>query len=428
MVLLDWRQLRSTAEYPWDRLCDALNGEGVQSVDEALSKLRLRPLHEALRHAVSANTIGTFVAVSRELAKGHAVAPKVVAAADKAAVRSEIALPVAGSPVGGASPETARAALDSRLGGFVERSQYFFDRAVEMLPSEDMAFSASSTIKAKASVGAVVSAAAKPLEVPKDPRQLYKERVEEMATAAAHVFSLDKDFSTSWPKAGRSLLPQDGAGMHSERAWAGVLAWIVVSSMPWKHEGAVFDKLQLRSAIAEIFSSMGLEGEQMWRAAARVRVLLSLSGGALAKPDANVADRMHTEAFWADPDVQWLAGVNKAGGATYFNKEGFEEMVCWLQLPGLIEIARFGSGVIGKIEAGVTDDCRVALASGYKLDTYLSAWRPKVAEKARASVDVSVIDASVADATELSKAEVEVEAAEVDAGQKGAPVKSFTPR
>jgi len=293
-----------------------------------------------------------------------------------------------------------------------------------------MVLSASSTTKAP--VGAVVSAAVKPLEMPKDPRQRYKERVEEKATAAAYLFSLEKDFSTSWPKAGRSLLPQDGAGMHSERAWAGVLAWIVVGSMPWKHEGAVFDKLQLRSAIAEIFSSMGLEGEQMWRAAARVRVLLSLSGATIAKPDAAVADRMHTEAFWADPDVQWLTGVNKAGGATYFNKEGFEEMVCWLQLPGLIEIARLGSGAIGEIEAGVAEDCRVAQASGYKLDTYLSAWKPKVAKKAPASVDasvgVSVIDASVADATELSKPEVEVAEAEVDAGQKSAPVKSFTPR
>ncbi len=27
VVLLDWRELRSTAEQPWDRLCDALHGE-----------------------------------------------------------------------------------------------------------------------------------------------------------------------------------------------------------------------------------------------------------------------------------------------------------------------------------------------------------------------------------------------------------------
>ncbi|HZD50983.1 MAG TPA: alpha-amylase family glycosyl hydrolase, partial [Silvibacterium sp.] len=46
IVLLHWRELRSTAEQPWDRLCDALHGAGVHSVDEALSKLRLRPLHE----------------------------------------------------------------------------------------------------------------------------------------------------------------------------------------------------------------------------------------------------------------------------------------------------------------------------------------------------------------------------------------------
>ncbi|MDE1160820.1 MAG: alpha-amylase family glycosyl hydrolase [Acidobacteriaceae bacterium] len=48
-VLLDWRELRSTAEYPWEPLCDSLNGAGVYSLDESLKRLRLRPLHEAMR-------------------------------------------------------------------------------------------------------------------------------------------------------------------------------------------------------------------------------------------------------------------------------------------------------------------------------------------------------------------------------------------
>ena len=51
VVLLDWRELHSSAEQPWDRLCDALHGEGVPSVDAALSMLRLRPLHDALHEA-----------------------------------------------------------------------------------------------------------------------------------------------------------------------------------------------------------------------------------------------------------------------------------------------------------------------------------------------------------------------------------------
>ena len=40
-VLLDWRNLRSTAEQPWDRLCDALNGGGVADLYQALTRAPL---------------------------------------------------------------------------------------------------------------------------------------------------------------------------------------------------------------------------------------------------------------------------------------------------------------------------------------------------------------------------------------------------
>jgi hypothetical protein len=408
MVLLDWRQLRSTAEQPWDRLCDALNGAGVYSVNEALSKLRLRPLHEALRHAVSASTIETFVEISRELTKTKGVRE----------VAPEVAV-----------PKTERADVDPRLHEFVEKSQHFFDRAVEIMPAEDREAMFSAASKAPTSTGAMASGAVAAVkhEAPRDPRQSYREKVEEMAAAAVQLFSLGQNFSDAWPEAGRSLLPHDEAGMHPERTWAAVLAWIVLGSMPWKHEGgALFDKLQMRAAIAEIFSSMGLEGEDMWRAAARVRVLLSQSCKPIAEPGETVAGCMHTEAFWGDGDVQWLAGVNKAEGVTYFGKEGFEEMVSWLQVPTLIEIAGRGVGAekaISKVEANVVEDCRVAAESGYKLETYLSAWRPKpvkvskedvkrdvVATKA---VDASAVDTSAASVTELPEVELPV-----DAGKK----------
>jgi Alpha amylase, catalytic domain len=425
MVLLDWRELRSTAEEPWDRLCDALNGEGVYSLNEALSKLRLRPLHEALRHAVSRSTIHTFAEISRELAKVKGVrepAVKVVVA-DKAKMQGKDVLPLEDSAKDGIAPETQRG-LDARLGAFVEESQHFFDRAVEILPAEDKKaveeFSASSETEA---VAAVTNSAVLKPEVLKDPRQSYREKIEEMAYAAVHLFSLEQNFSASWPEAGRSLLPHDEVGLHPERTWAAVLAWIVLSSMPWKHESAeVFDKLQLRSAIAEIFSSMGMEGENMWRAAARVRVLLSQSGEMGTKPDGTVANRVHARGFWADPDVQWLAGVNKAAGVTYFNKEGFEELISWLQVPALIEVAQQSSGVvkgIGEVEAAVVENCRVARASGYNLDKYLSAWRAKDPEK-KGEIAPKAADASAARVTDLPETDLQADAPEKqETGVKG---------
>ena len=66
-VLLDWQELRSTAEYPWDRLCDSLSGAGVHSLDHALSLLRLRPLHEALEHVLHPGAMRVLAELGREL-------------------------------------------------------------------------------------------------------------------------------------------------------------------------------------------------------------------------------------------------------------------------------------------------------------------------------------------------------------------------
>ena len=60
LVLLDWRELRPSEAYPWDRLCDALHGSGVYSVDEALSQLRLQPLVDTLHRTISEETIQMF--------------------------------------------------------------------------------------------------------------------------------------------------------------------------------------------------------------------------------------------------------------------------------------------------------------------------------------------------------------------------------
>jgi hypothetical protein len=125
--------------------------------------------------------------------------------------------------------------------------------------------------------------------------------------------------------------------------------------------------------------------------------------------------------------------VNKSAGATYFNKEGFEEMISWLQLPALIAIARQGVSAgkaVAEVEAGVVEDCRVAANSGYKLETYLSAWRTKNGKVSKVVKDSegdvkrdvvapetlggSVVNGSAAGVTEVP----EVVELPVDAGKK----------
>ncbi|MEO6912292.1 MAG: alpha-amylase, partial [Edaphobacter sp.] len=129
---------------------------------------------------------------------------------------------------------------------------------------------------------------------------------------------------------------------------------------------AIFDKLQLRSALADIFSSIGLEHEQTWRVAARIRLLLWQADN----PSASI----ETEEFWSNPDVRWLTSVNESSGKTYFNKELFEELLSWLQLTALLEIAQQDSGEsrsISEVEAVVSRACRAAEQAGYNLEAYL---------------------------------------------------------
>jgi hypothetical protein len=92
----------------------------------------------------------------------------------------------------------------------------------------------------------------------------------------------------------------------------------------------IFDALNLRWALAETFSSVGFEGESAWKAAAQVSVLLRFA----VKDD--LSQTLSSETFWRDPDVRWLAGVNRAGGKEYVNQERFEELLRWMAIPSSI--------------------------------------------------------------------------------------------
>jgi hypothetical protein len=135
----------------------------------------------------------------------------------------------------------------------------------------------------------------------------------------------------------------------------------------------LFDRLLFRHALAEIFSSMGMEGEASWQAAAQVRLLMS--------PSAAAPDAVRSEELWADPDVRWLAGVNLAAGVTYFNKQQFEELLTWLQLPILLQIAQTEAiqtkvvqpAGIAEIEKAVAAARKAAQRAGYDLSKYLAS-------------------------------------------------------
>jgi hypothetical protein len=363
VVMLNWRELRSTADQPWDRLCDALGGRGVHSVDEALAKLRLRPLHEAIHQAISAKKVHLFAAVAGEPPKK----PPVLGADKHKAHVTEVgtdALPKQDLPAKSEPGHTPTPTLDPRLHSVLEKSQLCFERIMQNAHGE-----IEEAMKGDTASG--LNEEHTDHAAQHDPMERFKQACAEMTAAAIQLPHLEEQFSTAWPAAVRYMLPSNEQGVPPEQTWAPVLAWLVLRSVPAPGiRAALFDKLLLRSALAEAFSSMGLEGEATWRAAARVRVLLMLADSPTLSPEA--------QEFWNDADVRWLTGVNQSSGKDYVNKEQFEELHCWLQLPALLELAQQDSdksSALHEIEATVARACRAIRQAGYELDKYLNVSR-----------------------------------------------------
>ena len=379
IVLLHWRELHSTAEQPWDRLCDALEGKGVHSVDDALQKLRLRPIHEAIRRAVSLGHLHCFSEVAEDdMTKALQKASATTSAASFAhrqvqspppsatPTRAEVLLSESTSPAqnqAALAPEPRP--LDHRLQSFLNDCVVCFDKVAEQLPYE-LREAHHQHASAPQTAEAQQETTSEPADSPADPRHAFHAACESAIAAAIRLPRLEQTFSTAWPPAIRAVLPSNQPGVPQEKIWAPILGWIVVSSLPFAGKHAeIFDRLQLRSALAEAFSSMGIEGEQTWRAAARVRVLLTQAD--------NSREWTNSASFWHDNDVRWLAGLNESKGITYLNKEQFEELLCWTQLPALLKIAdstKPDLQAIELIEARLSTQCRIAAEAGYNLDLY----------------------------------------------------------
>ena len=169
----------------------------------------------------------------------------------------------------------------------------------------------------------------------------------------------------------QKVFPASSEELHADHQWAPVLAWLALQALPKQLFGAAsFDELLLRPALAEAFSSVGLKGEDAWRAAARIRLLLQCRE--LGEPLAAV----RTEEFWTDPDVRWLTGLHEHDGSTYFNREQFDEVLCWLHLPSLL------ADVTGALSsAEVEHAAKAAAKAGYTLETFLVLVRSEPAQE-----------------------------------------------
>jgi len=388
-VFLDWRELRATADQPWDRLCDQLNGRGVPSLDDALINLELQPVHDALRLVLDAGVVRLLADLAEHPRTTHDGQDKKIAAERR------------------------------------EFSDLAWRRCDDFLRAAQTAWRPRA---AKEGRSEAVQPTSPALLAP-----VFRQRI----AAAMRIPTIEAAFTHPWTAAARRVLPSPSPQFTATAMWGPLLGWCVLELLaesidagnPEQTALDLFDRLRLREPFAQSFAALGFDGEEGWRVAARIKVVL-LSGAGIGKPNApapaddseTAAEEMTSEggggfnprvepaesegalapeaapsttahvpesttastsaeervalapSLWLDPDVRWLTGAHEAEGHSYLVREPYEELLWWLLMPSLLRLA--GEPVLDRTalaEVGrfVDEALASAEAAGYRIDALL---------------------------------------------------------
>lgn len=317
-VFLDWRELRPDENHRWDGLCDWLNGRGVPSLMDGLISFELAHVHSSLASLFDPGLL-------------HAMARSGASPAAPAAARN----------AGSSDParSSGNAAGDPAL-RIEQESQSFFEQA-------------------RLAYGRQLLGTPCGSESPQTMWLALRRRY----LAILDLPALEDQLRSAWSSEARQVLPSQSPARPASAVWGQALAFCLLASLSeathfqekdrTQRKFDSFDRLRLREPLARVFDRLGLEGEDSWRAAARVR----LAAAVAAEPDA----RNHVAGLpawvWDDPDARWLLEIHDSSGPaseahTYFNKELHEQLLWWLSLPELIEIAGASSARATKKESG----------------------------------------------------------------------------
>ena len=370
-VFLDWHELHPTAEQPWDRLSDLLNGHGVPNLADELINLELKPVHDALRQLLDPGVVRHFADIAEH--------PRAVGA-----VRAK--------------------KLDRQRAEFLKQAWTKYERFLsEAAASYTMRLKADSQPAHEPEATTSASEAAKFSKLLRD---------------AMRMPQVEAQFPAPWTAAARRMLPSPSPQFTATAMWGPVLAWCALQLLaefidkdrPEQTALDLFDRLRLREPFAHALAALGFEGEEAWRVAARIKVLLLVSGGIgnetavsgkqstdtgkqlapgapglafetgeskpdpLALPPSAGKSIAIPPSLWRDPDVRWLCGVHQAEGHNYLIRERYEELLWWLLMPSLLQIA--GESVPSQLAAEeLSRAVPAALASaesaGYRVDVLL---------------------------------------------------------
>ena len=345
-VFLDWRELYSTAEQPWDRLSDHLSGKGVANLEDALVNLELQPVHDALRALLDSGIVRLFADLAEH-------------------------------------PRTLAVGVNKKIEA--DRAAYFEDAWARC---ENFLRGAQQAYRSRAGTEAGSIQPANPSLL----RAAYRARLR----SAMRIPAVEALFPAPWTAAARSMLPNPSPQLTATAMWGPVLGWCALELLaesidaenPERIALDLFDRLRLREPFAQAFTALGFEGEEGWRVAARIKVGL-LAWAGVGKPEEPIAttepapftsERIALSPdLWHDPDVRWLTGVHEAEGREYLLRERYEELLWWLLMPSLLRLAgETAPSRMAANRAAIQTMCRTieealaaAEAAGYRVDVLL---------------------------------------------------------
>ena len=238
-VFLDWRELRSDEDHRWDQLCDSLNGRGVESVEEALIALELAPLHDALAALLQPDLLQFLAGLGSE--------------AQLTRISKE-------PPADSVAPEFLHH-LDQSSARFFKEANRVYSKKIGRGSSPQT-----------------------------NPAELWL-ALRESVRAAVRLPRLEAEFSEPWPADARAVLPSASPRVTATAVWGPVLAWCVLHTLarsirpevpvpestgrgdPGTVALSLFEQLRLREPLARAFTRLGVQNEDGWRSAARVRAV-----------------------------------------------------------------------------------------------------------------------------------------------------------
>jgi hypothetical protein len=194
---------------------------------------------------------------------------------------------------------------------------------------------------------------------------------EKHVDAVTRLAELEARLQSPWPSDARALFAGDAAALGALLGWCALeaLGRACDPANAAASAARLFDSLRLRGVLADAVGRLGLEGEERWRTAARVRVALAHAPSA-AGARRVTAVRAPALDWIRDPDAAWLTGVHDYEGVRYFVKEPFERLVWWMALPALLDLAADTSPspqAIRALERDIAASFEAAAAAGYRL-------------------------------------------------------------